>query len=65
MRTSLHKGIIAGVALAAAVIAATPAAAAPEEIQVYMDEMSDPGQFGLDIHNNYVLTGDKTDTKTL
>ncbi|WP_158913429.1 hypothetical protein [Caulobacter sp. S45] len=32
--------------------------AAPEEIQVYMDEMSDPGQFGLDVHNNYVATGD-------
>jgi hypothetical protein len=32
--------------------------AAPEEIQVYMDELNDPGQIGLDIHNNYVLSGD-------
>lgn len=32
--------------------------AAPEEIQVYMDEMDARGEFGLDIHNNYVLSGD-------
>ena len=31
--------------------------AAEEEIQVYMDEMDRPGQFGLDLHNNYVFTG--------
>lgn len=31
--------------------------AAPEEIQVYMDEMNDPGKFGLDLHNNYVFSG--------
>ena len=36
---------------------ATPAGAAPEEIQVYVDEMNRPGQFGLDVHNSYVLTG--------
>lgn len=35
----------------------TMCAAAPEEIQVYMDDMSSPGQFGLDIHNNYVTSG--------
>jgi hypothetical protein len=33
------------------------AIAAPEEIQVYMDDMSAPGQFGLDVHNNYVPSG--------
>ena len=32
--------------------------AAPEEIQVYMDELNDPGEIGLDIHNNYVVSGD-------
>ena len=37
--------------------AATPAIAAPEEIQVYMDEMNDPGQFGLDTHLSYVTRG--------
>ena len=31
-----------------------PAAAAPEEIQVYDDSLDKPGQFGLDVHNNYV-----------
>lgn len=31
--------------------------AAPEEIQVYMDDMSRSGQFGLDVHNNYVTSG--------
>lgn len=45
---------------AAAVLAsffAGPAEAAPEEIQVYMDELNAPGEIGLDIHNNYVLSG--------
>ena len=37
---------------------AGPALAADEEIQVYMDDMDKPGQFGLDVHNNYVFTGD-------
>lgn len=32
--------------------------AAPEEIQVYMDEFSDQGKFGLDIHTNYVVNAD-------
>jgi hypothetical protein len=31
------------------------AEAAPEEIQVYEDDMDKPGQFGLDVHNNYVF----------
>ena len=35
--------------------------AAPEEIQVYMDEMNARGQFGLDAHNSYVATGHSTD----
>ena len=43
-----------------AVFAAGAARAAPEEIQVYMDEMSDPGRFGLDVHTNYVATGYQT-----
>jgi hypothetical protein len=33
------------------------ALAAPEEIQVYMDEMKTPGEIGLDIHQNYVFSG--------
>ena len=37
------------------------ALAAPEEIQVYMDEMDKPGHFGLDTHINYVPSGELTD----
>ena len=44
-------------AAAAALALAGPALAAEEEIQVYMDEMDKPGQFGLDVHNNYVFSG--------
>lgn len=36
---------------------ASSATAAPEEIQVYMDELNDPGEIGLDVHNNYMLSG--------
>jgi hypothetical protein len=52
------KGLVAVLTVAAGVALAAPAFAADEEIQVYMDEMSKPGQFGLDLHNNYVLSGD-------
>jgi hypothetical protein len=31
--------------------------AADEEIQVYEDDLSAPGQFGVDVHNNFVLSG--------
>lgn len=41
-------------------IASQPCTAAPEEIQVYMDDLSAPGHFGLDVHNNYVLSGAAT-----
>lgn len=34
--------------------------AASEEIQVYMDEMNAPGAFGLDVHGNYVVKGNRT-----
>ena len=37
--------------------AAIPCHAAPEEIQVYLDDLSKPGKFGVDVHNNYVLSG--------
>ena len=46
--------------LAAGSVVALPCVAAPEEIQVYMDDMSAPGQFGLDVHNNYVISGTTT-----
>ena len=33
---------------------------APDEIQVYTDEMNDPGQYGVELHMNYVPKGDKS-----
>jgi len=48
-------------AFAAAIMLASPGArAAPDEIQVYTDEMDDPGQFGVELHLNYVPKGEKT-----
>ena len=35
----------------------SPALAAPEEIQVYLDDATAPGKFGLDVHNNVALSG--------
>lgn len=34
--------------------------AASEEIQVYLDDLSAPGQFGVDVHNNFVFKGAHT-----
>lgn len=36
------------------------AQAAPEEIQVYIDDLTAPGSFGTDVHNNYVVSGSST-----
>ena len=36
------------------------AAAAPEEIQVYVDDLTTPGRFGLDVHNNYASSARDT-----
>ncbi len=38
----------------------SPTWAAPEEIQIYMDEINAPDEIGLDIHTNYVLSGKRT-----
>ena len=45
------RRLIAALSLAAS----TACLAAPEEIQVYLDEFADTGKFGLDFHTNYVL----------
>jgi hypothetical protein len=34
-----------------------PCRAAPEEIQVYLDDLRAPGQLGVDVHNNFVVSG--------
>jgi hypothetical protein len=33
--------------------------AAPDEIQVYTDEMNEPGEYGVELHVNYVMDGAK------
>lgn len=38
----------------------SPAMATPDEIEVYTDEMSAPGEFGLEQHLNYTVEGVKT-----
>lgn len=52
------KRLATWLALAAGMILARPALAADEEIQVYEDDLDKPGQFGLDVHNNYVASGE-------
>lgn len=47
-------GLVAVTALGLVGALARPALAAPEEIQVYEDDMDKPGRFGLDVHNNDV-----------
>lgn len=53
---ALIKSVTAA-SLWGALFVSHPAMAAPEEIQVYMDEMDKPGHFGLDTHFNYVTDG--------
>ncbi len=49
-----------GAAVAVAFGLISPGAiAAPDEIQVYTEEMSDPGEFGLELHVNYAIDGAK------
>jgi hypothetical protein len=40
-----------------AFVAPRGASAAPEEIQVYLDDVNEPREFGLEMHVNYVLDG--------
>ena len=58
-RTPPSANIISTLVVGAALglFAAAPCRAASEEIQVYMDDLSAPGQFGLDVHNNFVISG--------
>ena len=62
--THFIRALVAGVALGLGLglIAAAPCRAASEEIQVYMDDLSAPGQFGLDVHNNFVISGARAPT---
>jgi hypothetical protein len=56
-RLCIYKAYKTRLVLASLLFAAASAAvAAPEEIQVYLDEFAEPGKFGLDFHTNYVLS---------
>jgi len=48
--------LLVGIVLGSSGLAAH---AAPDEIQVYTEEMDDPGEFGLELHLNYVPEGRK------
>ena len=52
------KRLVVLLALVAGAGISRPALAADEEIQVYEDDLDKPGRFGLDLHNNYVASGD-------
>ena len=47
---------LTGTVLCALALFSTQAYAAPEEIQVYMDEFAEVGKFGLDLHTIYVAS---------
>lgn len=48
------------IGLLAMVLTAPCAMAAPDEIEVYTDEISKPGQYGLELHMNHSIQGLKT-----
>jgi hypothetical protein len=52
--------LLRGLAALSLALSLASAHAASEEIQVYLDDLSEPGQFGLDVHNNYVFKGTRT-----
>jgi hypothetical protein len=57
MKTMFTSSASARAACLLLAAAAGAAQAAPEEVQVYMNEMSAPGAFGLDVHVNDVVSG--------
>ena len=54
---SREHNLFNALVLGCLVLTCTQAAAAPEEIQVYTDDVNAPGAFGLELHANYVLEG--------
>src|SRR6185369_7607057 len=59
-RPALVRGVLLSVAGVGLGLPSHPVAAAPEEIQVYIDDLSKPGGTGMDVHNNYVVSGSGT-----
>ena len=54
-----RKQTIAAFVAAGGLIGAAPVANADDEIQVYNAEINAPGQWSLQLHNNYVINGKK------
>lgn len=58
MKIDLHRlrFTLAALTVSSLNLFAMPAMAAPEEIQVYLDEFAELGKFGLDLHTTYVAS---------
>lgn len=54
------RGFLLFAVLAICMIRSADALAAPDEIQVYTEELNAPGKFGLEQHVNYVIEGTRT-----
>jgi hypothetical protein len=56
------SGMRGAPALIATLVTVAPhlVSAAPEEIQVYTNDVNEPGKFGLEMHLNYVIEGART-----
>lgn len=54
------RSFLGSSALALCLLHATDALAAPDEIQVYTEELNRPGEFGLEEHLNYTIEGQRT-----
>jgi hypothetical protein len=59
-RQGAQRTVSIALAALAALTVSNPALPAPEEIQVYLDDLTKPGHFGADLHNSFVVRGDRT-----
>lgn len=57
LRDFVGAGVLA---LCLGAVVCPPALAAPDEIQVYLDDIRAPGEFGIELHLNYVPKGRET-----
>lgn len=64
-RSSLCRTFIPVLGILAALgLSGSDAEAAPDEIQVYTEELNDPGAFGLELHLNRTIKGTRTPAYT-
>lgn len=60
IKTLVLRGIKSSVFVSFLLMSPLAAFAAPEEIQVYLDDLREPYQLGVDLHTNFVLSGRST-----